>query len=286
MPQIPNLDVPRIPPCHGMAPEQITSRNDIRGESWLLDQWGTGHPVISGTVIGRNAQACGIVALHSSVSSVHARIELQRSGTWRVVDLGSLNGIKVNEQAVRDSTLREGDILLVGEVGFCFTQRAPSTIEEQSGPGWTVRSPLTNLPVRIRLHCGEETIVLVRQTEGGVVEVGEGRVRLATLEYALVRALIERQLHAEDASNTFLTTRELIDKLSFRSRAADSENVRELVRRVRQKLSDLISTPLIESERGSGYRLLWTVGERTASLSSTPHATVDPAAGVRMTRAK
>jgi hypothetical protein len=269
-----------------MAPEQITSRHDIRGESWLVDQWGNSHPVVSGTVIGRNAQACGIIALHSSVSSVHARIELQRSGTWRVVDLGSLNGIQVNAQAVRDSKLREGDILLVGEVGFCFTQRAPSSMEELSGPGWTVRTPLTNLPVRITLHCGEETIVLVRQAEGGVVEVGEGRVRLATLEYALVRALIERQLHAEDASDTFLSTRELIDKLSFRSRAADSENVRELVRRVRQKLSGLISTPLIESERGSGYKLLWTTAERAAGAGSTSHATVDAVAGVGMAREK
>ena len=36
---------------------------------------------------------------------------------------------------------------------------------------------------------------------------------------------------------------------------ADSENVRELVHRVRRKLASVVGDDLIESKRGIGYRL-------------------------------
>ena len=48
---------------------------------------------------------------------------------------------------------------------------------------------------------------------------------------------------------------EIADALSFRSVQADSENVRELVHRVRRKLASVSADDLIESKRGVGYRL-------------------------------
>ena len=51
------------------------------------------------------------------VSRRHCRF-LFSQGVWQVLDLNSLNGVFLNDQPVRQATVRQGDILRIG--GFTF----------------------------------------------------------------------------------------------------------------------------------------------------------------------
>jgi len=51
------------------------------------------------------------------VSRRHCRF-LFSQGVWQVVDLNSLNGVFLNDQPIRQATVRHGDVLRVG--GFTF----------------------------------------------------------------------------------------------------------------------------------------------------------------------
>ena len=71
------------------------------------------------TRIGRRPDN-DIVFTNTSVSGYHAEIHLQRDGTYLLTDLGSGNGLKVNQQSVSQATLADGDLVEMGEVRFRF----------------------------------------------------------------------------------------------------------------------------------------------------------------------
>src|SRR5438874_2442693 len=63
--------------------------------------------------IGRDAEN-DVVVDHSDVSRVHARLEEEAAGMWRIVDLGSTNGTLVNRSALRPwqpHQLQHGDVI-------------------------------------------------------------------------------------------------------------------------------------------------------------------------------
>jgi diguanylate cyclase (GGDEF)-like protein len=69
-------------------------------------------------VIGRGAD-CTIQVDRDSVSRKHAKVV--RSGNqWQVVDLGSTNGSYVNDAQVTQCSLRDGDLLKIGNAIFKF----------------------------------------------------------------------------------------------------------------------------------------------------------------------
>lgn len=70
-------------------------------------------------VIGRTPD-CQIVNPHSSVSRVHARIDLAVDGRYQVTDLGSTNGTYVNNARVRTARLADGDYLRAGNCIYRF----------------------------------------------------------------------------------------------------------------------------------------------------------------------
>ena len=74
--------------------------------------------VTSPSGIGR-ASDNQLVLKDFSVSRHHARLE-KRGDTWWVVDLGSTNGIKVNDRYVTDTMLTEGDQIQVGNFTLAF----------------------------------------------------------------------------------------------------------------------------------------------------------------------
>jgi len=61
-----------------------------------------------------------IVFTNTSISGYHAEIHSQRDGTYYITDLGSGNGLSVNEQRVTQSELNDGDLVELGEVRFRF----------------------------------------------------------------------------------------------------------------------------------------------------------------------
>src|ERR1700722_7201356 len=68
------------------------------------------------TLIGRHSEADVRLPL-PDVSRRHCRLSFVDGG-WQVVDLNSLNGIKVNGEKVLEAPLEQGDLLGIG--GFTF----------------------------------------------------------------------------------------------------------------------------------------------------------------------
>ena len=69
-------------------------------------------------VIGRSRD-CDVVLSDPNVSRHHA--ELRRDGDgWKVVDLGSTNGVRVNRRQVEEAPLQSGDTITVGLVDLTF----------------------------------------------------------------------------------------------------------------------------------------------------------------------
>ncbi len=64
-----------------------------------------------------------VVFTNTSISGYHAEIHAQRDGTYYITDLGSGNGLSVNDQRVTQSNLKDGDLVELGEVRFRFYRR-------------------------------------------------------------------------------------------------------------------------------------------------------------------
>lgn len=82
------------------------------------------------TVIGR--QVGDLIVADKEVSSIHAIISYERGG-WYVMDLGSTNGVFVDEQVKLEARLRHGTELRVGQTRMKF-ESAGVDDQEQSGP--------------------------------------------------------------------------------------------------------------------------------------------------------
>jgi serine phosphatase RsbU (regulator of sigma subunit)/pSer/pThr/pTyr-binding forkhead associated (FHA) protein len=76
-------------------------------------------------IIGRVAE-CAIRLDHPMVSRQHARLEL-KDGRWRIADLKSHNGIKLNKKAVHYGLLSDGDLIEIGPFSLTFHHRAGPT---------------------------------------------------------------------------------------------------------------------------------------------------------------
>ena len=70
--------------------------------------------------IGRDPGA-DIYLDNPGISREHARIEKTPSGTYRIVDLNSANGIFVNEQQVKTHFISNNDVVFVGKFALWFT---------------------------------------------------------------------------------------------------------------------------------------------------------------------
>ena len=100
------LDRPRAAEAAGRAMVLAEGKRMLVGEG--------------GAVIGRSRD-CDIVLSDPNVSRRHAEIRADARGGWVVHDLGSTNGVKVNDTRVAGSApLRSGDRVLVGTADVRF----------------------------------------------------------------------------------------------------------------------------------------------------------------------
>jgi predicted component of type VI protein secretion system len=106
-----------IAPPPGLLPQQIVVGTTGESEAALIDHWGRAHLLLTCTPIGRSIATNGISILDASVSRSHARIA-RTQGTWRVHDVGSLNGTLVNLDPVTERVLMYGDQIGIGVVTF------------------------------------------------------------------------------------------------------------------------------------------------------------------------
>lgn len=241
--------------CDEITAEQVVHEQVEEPKAWLIDQWGSTHPLGRDTVIGRSSRDAGIGVLHPSVSVVHAAIEAGAEG-WRVVDRGSLNGTFVNDERVRTGPVSTGDKLRFGDVTFFFSVGSLPSISETGKTGGTQPSRVDDLVVTATLGAPSGPLEMVQRPGGGVIRrTDEILVELARLEFGLLAALVVARAKARDADRSFVSAADLAAGLEFQSRQADGENVRELVRRVRKKLRDAGLGKLIDSQQRVGYRL-------------------------------
>ena len=98
----------RRPAAHLVETRAIVSLDDRR---YVLDG-----PV---AVLGRSRE-CDCVLADPNVSRRHAELRRGSTGDWQIVDLGSTNGIKVNDRQVDRSRLSPGDEVTLGTTRFVF----------------------------------------------------------------------------------------------------------------------------------------------------------------------
>ena len=240
--------------AHSITSEQIVG-TIAEGPATLIDSWGTPLPLAPKTVIGRDASSCQIHLLHPSVSSVHATIA--RDGArWTIEDAKSRNGTFVDDEKVATEVLSPGARLRFGDVSMYFFDQTLAPLARPEGPGRTAPTRKDQLVFSARLRTpGGTRIELSQRFEGGIVRANDSLIDLGKLEFRLLQVLTEARRNAADPELAFVSWSQIAERLEFRSYEADSENVRELVRRVRRKLQNAGVDDLIESKHGVGYRV-------------------------------
>jgi pSer/pThr/pTyr-binding forkhead associated (FHA) protein len=83
------------------------------------------------TVIGR--QVGDLIVADKEVSSIHAIVSYERGG-WYVMDLGSTNGVFVDEQVKLEARLRNGTELRVGQTRLRFQLSGAPEEDSEAAP--------------------------------------------------------------------------------------------------------------------------------------------------------
>jgi len=175
---------------------------------------------------------------------------------WHIADNSSRNGTEVEGNRVTDFQLTSGNTIRLGDVKFYFWPDALPKIDPPRGSGRTAPTRRDDLVFSAKVTTPRGHLLDLRQrVDGGVLRIGESSIELAAMEFGLLQLLVERRRTVTDPELAYVAWHEIADALSFRSVQADSENVRELVHRVRRKLASVHADDLIESKRGVGYRL-------------------------------
>lgn len=115
--------------------------------------------------IGRR-DSCDICLRFSNISGLHCEL-IFREGVWYVRDMGSTNGVKVNDQRVQEKLLRPGDEINIAKRRFTI-QYAPAdgavledesadeilgtSLLEKAGLARTERKPVRPRPRTIDAH--------------------------------------------------------------------------------------------------------------------------------------
>jgi len=275
--------------------EQIGSRVvdvDVGGDNaWLIDGYGVPHvlsvpkkaaPAFRSLSVGRSRKSELWIA-ERTVSLAHALFEHRPlSNAWFVVDVGSDNGVFVNDDVVapdpgaldkaaaeavsarrpRRFPLEAGDRIFLGRrVGFVFLPLEDGDAQSASDElRWLQAQSWSEDTVGDAGGLDLTPLKISAVTEGGAVAVWGGeRISLSELEYELV-ATLHRHMHddgdKDEAARGWVPAAQLLQALSFRSEAPTHTNLRGLVRKLRRKFADRDNAvDLVESRQGLGYRL-------------------------------
>ena len=235
-----------------ITPEQLHADlpTGQRGGS-LIDCFGAPYPIASACSIGRARGADAITILHHSVSLCHATLEI--SGF--VEDQRSLNGTFLNDEKIEGRRrLFDGDVVRFGDVAFFYSaQHVSCEAARSSIPGSTMPISGTEIPFVAVLDRDDGVFEMIERPPGGLVRTSAGDIHFSKMEFSLLRALLEIQRVTEPGQ--FIASAELARALEFRSIEPGSDNVRELVKRVRRKAKANGVENLIASRSRHGYRL-------------------------------
>ena len=101
------------------------------------------HIAAGSSVIGRE-RGCDVRLTDSLVSRRHARVNVTDS--VEIIDLGSANGVQIDEQAVPRSILRAADVVRIGDTALSVRRLAHSADAGPSDGVEFVRSPRLDVP--------------------------------------------------------------------------------------------------------------------------------------------
>ena len=135
----------------------------------------------SEVVIGTDP-SCAVRVKGTGVSPEHCKIQ-SVMGAWKVVDLESDDGTRVNGRFVNQHPLRTGDSLQVGDVRFVFRDERPAATEAAPAgppPARAGAAPPARSATRGRARAGSASAGTARRsargTDGGSPRAGD-RVR-------------------------------------------------------------------------------------------------------------
>jgi hypothetical protein len=253
--------------CPELLPEHVVSMPGAASAgAWWIDPWGRAHPV--GSTAGRLAGHCPQL-LDASVSREHAGVRRTRTG-WEIRDCGSKNGTWVDDRRVIGrAPLVDRSSVVFGRVPLVFRTRPPA-VSSIAAPSTAACSGAAVPQLALEDRRGRQLVIAGEPGADGHATVlarcsSEGdwtEVHLTGLELALLHALALRAgaRHGERTGvGHCIETRELARRLPFRSGAADEDNVRHLVCRLRAGLRAIGIDDLIEVDPPHGYRVAWAV---------------------------
>jgi len=268
-----------VSPCEGLIPDHIRSNVDTtEAAAWFVDGFGAAHAIAPKTGIGRSHEG-ELVILASSVSREHAELRRTTDMGWHIRDLGSRNGTFVDgTRAQGRASLGERTLVKIGDVAMWFLAEvihepvAPPSMATASAGGGLVRFNITPGGVELCLvgttDVGAGGALLSRANGAeGWTERG-----LAPLEFQLMRALCTRAAEEADSPSAVrgcVQTKQLARDLPFQSKYANEENVRQVVRRLRQVLGEIGVDTVLAVAPGRGYYLSCPVSVASSSLPKT-----------------
>ena len=102
-----------VPAVGRPAPVACQLTDKASGKTWRI--------ACDSTVIGRDEAHADLVLGDSNVSRRHAELTRNAAG-WRIADLGSTNGTRVNGMRVSEQDLANGDAITMGLVTLTFEE--------------------------------------------------------------------------------------------------------------------------------------------------------------------
>jgi hypothetical protein len=247
-----------------LIPDHIRSNVDAtEAVAWVVDGFGAAHGIAAKTGVGRSHEG-ELVILASSVSREHAELRRTDAG-WHIRDLGSRNGTFVDgTRAQGRAGLGERTLVKIGDVALWFLTEV---VHEPVAPPSMATASAGGGLVRFNIAPGTVELCLVGTTDvgagGALLSRGSGSEgwterSLAPLEFQLLRALCARAVEEADSPSAVrgcVQTKQLARDLPFQSKYANEENVRQVVRRLRQELGAIGCESVLAVAPGRGYYL-------------------------------
>lgn len=205
----PDVDTVAMPqlerPDTALDPQQDGAE---RGRLVILSKTFAGRELVldrAEMVIGRTEDN-DISINHRSISRHHAKV-IERDGHYSIVDLGSSNGVRVNDEDYGEVELRRGDLVDLGHIRLRFVEPGESFVfgrdaqavdtergERRSGGLWLALAALA-------IIAGVVAMVVLREGgEGGEPSSEEQPVIAAVTADAAPIAVVDLSLDAAPAS--------------------------------------------------------------------------------------
>ncbi len=91
---------------------------------------------------------------HRSISRNHCKVVREEDGEWKVLDLQSANGVKVNGEQYAESVLKPGDVLELGHLRFKFLAPGEETPSLSDTPAGGIDAHRRSMAVPIAVGVG------------------------------------------------------------------------------------------------------------------------------------